>query len=225
MRALVSWSSGKDSALALYAVKPRYEIVGLLAIVDISHSPPLVTGHRIPLSLVEMQAENAGIPLYTVELPSDLPPTHVYERAVLEALDSLRRELEVEYVVYGDIFLRDVMEYKRRLLERVGLKPLYPLEGIDTITLTELTLNLGFKAIVVAVDPRRIPGDLVCSEFDRTFLKRLPATVDPAGERGEFHTFVYQAPFYRSPVNIEIKGVTIITNSSTGLEKRVCIIH
>lgn len=225
MKALVSWSSGKDSALALYAaMKAGYEILGLLTTIDVSNDPPVVTGHRVPLNLVEKQAESLNLPLYTVELPRDLPPLHVYEKAVLETLVKLKGELGVKYVVYGDIFLWDMMEYKRRLLERVNMKPLYPLEGIDTVTLSEIILSLGFKAVVVAVDPRRAIGDLVCRDYDRVFLERLPVTVDPAGEYGEFHTFVYQAPLYRSPVNFKVQSVSM-ERSETGsvvMEKLVC---
>ncbi len=222
MRALISWSSGKDSALALYAaVKAGYEIVGLLTTVDVS-GYPVVTGHRVLLNLVKLQAESIGLPLYTVSLPGDLPPSQVYENIMLEALGSLRRELGVKYVVYGDIFLRDVMEYKLKLLERVDMKPVYLLEGFDTITVTELQLGIGLKAIVVAVDPQRAPRDMVCAELDRTLLKRLPATVDPAGELGEYHTFVYKAPFYKSDINFKILGVTRIQNAHTGSEKLIC---
>jgi uncharacterized protein (TIGR00290 family) len=225
LKALVSWSSGKDSALALYAaMKAGYEILGLLTTIDVSNDPPVVTGHRVPLNLVEKQAESLNLPLYTVELPRDLPPLHVYEKAVLETLVKLKGELGVKYVVYGDIFLWDMMEYKRRLLERVNMKPLYPLEGIDTVTLSEIILSLGFKAVVVAVDPRRAIGDLVCRDYDRVFLERLPVTVDPAGEYGEFHTFVYQAPLYRSPVNFKVQSVSM-ERSETGsvvMEKLVC---
>jgi uncharacterized protein (TIGR00290 family) len=228
LKALVSWSSGKDSALALYAaVKAGYEILGLLTTVDVASDPPVVTGHRVPLDLVKKQAESLNLPLYTVELPGDLPPPHVYEKAVLETLVRLKGELGVEYVVYGDIFLWDMMEYKRKLLERVNMKPLYPLEGIDTVTLSEIILSLGFKAVVVAVDPRRAPGDLLCRDYDRVFLERLPTTVDPAGEYGEFHTFVYQAPLYRSPVNFKIGGVSTVRSEigSIIMEKLVCNIY
>jgi uncharacterized protein (TIGR00290 family) len=228
LKALVSWSSGKDSALALYAaVKAGYEILGLLTTVDVASDPPVVTGHRVPLNLVRKQAESLNLPLYTVELPGDLPPSHVYEKAILETLVRLKGELGVEYVVYGDIFLWDMMEYKRKLLERVSMKPLYPLEGIDTVTLSEIILSLGFKAVVVAVDPRRVPGDLLCRDYDRGFLEELPVTVDPAGEYGEFHTFVYQAPLYRSPVNFKVEGVSTVRSeiSSTIVEKLVCNIY
>jgi uncharacterized protein (TIGR00290 family) len=228
LKALVSWSSGKDSALALYAaVKAGYEILGLLTTVDVSSDPPVVTGHRIPLDLVEKQAESLNLPPYTVELPGDLPPSHVYEDAILETLVRLKGELGVEYVVYGDLFLWDMMEYKRRLLEKVNMKPLYPLEGIDTVTLSEIILSLGFKAVVVAVDPRRAPGDLLCRDYDRVFLERLPVTVDPAGEYGEFHTFLYQAPLYRSPVNFKIGGVSMVRSEigSIVVEKLVCNIY
>jgi diphthamide synthase (EF-2-diphthine--ammonia ligase) len=176
---------------------------------------------------VEKQAESLNLPLYTVELPRDLPPSHVYENAILETLVRLKGELGVDYVVYGDLFLRDMMEYKRRLLEKVNMKPLYPLEGIDTITLSEIILSLGFKAVVVAVDPRRAPGDLLCRDYDRRFLEELPATVDPAGEYGEFHTFLYQAPLYRSPVNFKVGGVSMVRSKidSIIVEKLVCNIY
>jgi uncharacterized protein (TIGR00290 family) len=225
LKALVSWSSGKDSALALYAaVKAGYEILGLLTTVDVSSDPPVVTGHRVPLDLVERQAESLNLPLYIVELPGDLPPSHVYEKAILETLVRLKGELGVDYVVYGDIFLRDMMEYKRRLLQRVNMKPLYPLEGIDTVTLSEIILSLGFKAVVVAVDPRRTPRDLLCRDYDRRFLEELTVTVDPAGEYGEFHTFLYQAPLYRSPVNFKVGGVSTVRSEigSIAVEKLVC---
>jgi len=224
VRAVVSWSGGKDSALALYAVlRGGFEVVGLVTTVDLRSW--VVTGHRVPVRLVELQARAVGLPLYTVGLPGDLPEVSVYEEAVLDVLSRLKSELNVGYVVYGDIHLRDVMEYKRRLLERIDLKAVYPLEGLDPITLTDIALNLEFKAIIVALDPARVAADLVCRELDRRALKKLPAAVDPAGEYGEYHTFVYKAPIYREDLRLEVRGVSLFEDPHTGSRKLVCNIE
>lgn len=203
-RAAVSWSGGKDSALALYSmVRSGFTVEWLVVTVDSSRG--VTTGHRVPVELVRAQARLAGLKLLEVELPGDLPPERVYRSRMLEALELLRSR-GVEYIGHGDLFLWDMIEYKEVLARDAGLESVFPLVGIDSATLVEAVFSLGIGAVVVAVNPERLSRASACSEFDRRFAEGLPATVDRAGEYGEFHTFVYKHPLFEGVVRFRRSG-------------------
>ncbi len=202
-RAVVSWSSGKDSMLSLYyARKFGVEIVGLLS--TITRDYRRVTLHGIHESLVEAQAGSLGLELFKVYIPAS-PSNKEYERAMKEALARLKRR-GVEAIVFGDIFLRDVREYREKMLRGTGVKPLFPIWGVDTRILSAVLLQLGVKAVIASVDPSVLDPSWVCTDYTLNFIESLPSAVDPCGERGEFHTFVYDSPLFRKPVSIERRG-------------------
>lgn len=201
MRVVVSWSSGKDSALALYAAKRwGLEVKGLLTTADVSED--VVTGHRVEVELVRSQARSAGLPLYEVRLPSDLPPLAEYESVMSRALAELR-EKGIEGVVYGDIFQRDMIEYKQDFLRRLGLEAVYPLYGLPSALVVESSLSLGFK-IIVATDASK--SHAICEEMSWRTLRSIPAAWDIAGEYGEYHTFVIDGPIFAESIRVKTAG-------------------
>lgn len=205
---LVSWSGGKDSLVALMELlrAGRYEVAGLLSCVTESYDR--VSIHGVRRALLERQAESLGIRLFQVSIPKDAT-NEIYERRMTEALHELRAEMSVEAVAFGDLFLEDVRAYRERLLDQVGLPCIFPVWGWDTTLLIENFVGLGFKAVVVAADATKLDADFVGTQINKDFLRRLPAGVDPCGERGEFHTFVYDGASFKFPVKFT-HGETVL---------------
>ncbi len=226
MRALVFWSSGKDSALALLRLRALgLEVAGLVTTVD--STSKVVTGHRVPVELVRQQAERLGVPLYEIELPEDFPPTEVYEEAILRELPRIKRESGARVAAHGDVHERSMMEYKRMLLRRVGIESLYPLDGLSSADVVSAVLAEGIRALVVTADVVKLglelARELVCTTLDWRVLGKLPAAADVAGEGGEYHTFVYYMPGFREPVGVMARGVRL--ESWRLGRKLVCVVE
>jgi uncharacterized protein (TIGR00290 family) len=200
-RAVVSWSSGKDSAYALHEVRRSgdLEVVGLLT--TITETYGRVSMHGVREAVLDAQARAAGLPLYKVPIPAPCP-NEVYEQAMGSML---RRLLEdgVRNVVFGDLFLEDIRAYREEKLRGTGIEPVFPLWGRPTPQLAEEMIDSGLRARIVALDPRHLPKAFAGRLFDRTLLADLPAEVDPCGERGEFHTCVTAGPMFDRPVPVE----------------------
>ena len=205
-KAVVSWSSGKDSAYALWEIlrAGNLEVVGLLT--TVTRAFGRVSMHGVRGELVEAQARAAGLPLFQVEIPSPCP-NEVYERAMGAAVAELVTQ-EVREIVFGDLFLHDIREYRERRLAPAGIRPVFPLWGRDTGRLAREMIRSGIEAVVVCVDPRKLPKAFAGRAFDTTFLRDLPAEVDPCGENGEFHTFVRAGPMFSRPVECA-RGPTV----------------
>lgn len=198
MKALVSWSSGKDSALALYHAKKSFEVVGLFT--TLSESSKRIGMHEVPEELLDAQCESLGLPLTKIFLPN--PCTNqVYEDRLTKALLDWKSR-GVTHIVFGDLYLKDIREYREAFLSTLGLTPVFPLWNQNTKELANQILALGFKAVVTNVDPKALASSHIGEEFDSDFLKSLPMNVDPCGENGEFHTFVYDGPIFRHHVEI-----------------------
>jgi uncharacterized protein (TIGR00290 family) len=203
-RALLSWSSGKDSAWALHALRSRgeVEVVGLVTTVNAAAGR--VAMHAVREELLRAQAAAAGLPLVTVPIPS--PCTNEeYEAAFGAALDAARSR-GVEAVAFGDLFLEDVRAYRERQVAAAGLRPLFPLWGLDTSRLAGEMLAAGVRARITCIDPRALPRALAGREWNATLLAELPPDADPCGERGEFHTFCWNGPMFARPVRVVVGG-------------------
>jgi uncharacterized protein (TIGR00290 family) len=203
---VLSWSGGKDSALALHELlmDPTVDLRGLLTTVTDGYDR--VSMHGVRTSLVAAQAAALEIPLWSVRIPPSAT-NEQYEQAMVEGLASIRRD-GIEAIAFGDLFLGDVRAYRERLVAGTGLRPVFPLWGKPTVDLAQRFVSNGFKAIVVCVDPRQIDVSHCGAEYDAALLGALPGSADPCGERGEFHTFVYDGPMFREPV-VTQRGVVV----------------
>lgn len=198
MKVSISWSSGKDAALALYSIKQE----GLLEVVslhtNISKEMGRVGMHGTPLALVEAQAQAIGLPLEIVQVAAN-STNQSYEEAMLHYYSQLR-EQGLEGIVFGDIFLEDLRTYREQLVAKAGLQAYFPLWQWPTAHLAEQLVALNFKAVVCAADDRYFSADAAGSNYDRQFLAHLPEDCDPCGENGEFHTFVADGPYFKKPI-------------------------
>lgn len=209
-KVIVAWSSGKDSALALYEVlnAGSYEVIALLTTVTWDYDR--ISIHGVRRVLLEQQATALRIPLEEIFIPKGASNVE-YESELLKALRR-HRDNSVCSVVFGDIFLADVRKYRERLLAEIGVKGLFHLWGKSTRLLASRFIKLGFKAVVTSVDSTLLTKDFVGQEFDETFLSRLPANVDPCGENGEFHSFVYDGPIFNEKVAFK-KGEVVLRDN------------
>jgi diphthamide synthase (EF-2-diphthine--ammonia ligase) len=185
-QAWLSWSSGKDSALALHEVRSagEIEVTGLLTTVNAPAGR--VAMHDVRQELLQAQAATLGLPLHVVQLPWPCP-NPVYEQLMSAALDAARRQ-DVSQVIFGDLFLEDIRAYRAASLAGTGMTPVFPLWGRPTADLAREILAVGIRAVITCVDPAQAPKTLAGRRYDQTFLRALPEGVDPCGENGEFHT-------------------------------------
>ena len=206
-KVLLSWSGGKDAALALHELRrsKAYQVVGLLT--TVSEAYDRVTMHGIRRVLLERQAEALALPLHTVFLPTTVSDEE-YGDIMREAL---QRYLVADILcaAFGDIFLEDVRKYREEHLAAIGMRAVLPLWGRDSTQLARSFIDAGFKAIVTCVDSQSLDGAFVGRTFDEQFLSGLPPTVDPCGENGEFHTYVHDGPIFRHPIPFH-KGEVVV---------------
>lgn len=205
-KAFVSWSSGKDSAFALYEAQRLglAEIVGLVTTVNERFDR--VAMHGVRSALLDRQIASLNIHAIKVLIPS--PCTNeIYEARMGEACAAIKAA-GIHHMVFGDLFLQDVRAYRERTLAAFGITPIFPLWGRDTRQLAADMLDSGLVAHLVCLDPTRIAADFAGRRFDASLLKELPADIDPCGENGEFHTVVTEGPMFSSPIEISI-GKTV----------------
>ncbi len=204
-RALLAWSSGKDSAWTLHVLRERgdVEVVGLLTTVN--EAVDRVAMHAVRRELLDAQARAAGLPLRSVPIPSPCPNVE-YERRMAAAVARARAD-GVTAIAFGDLFLDDVRAYRIRTLAATGVEPLFPLWGRPTDRLARDMLAGGLAATLTCVDPAQLDPRFVGRRFDAALLDELPATVDPCGERGEFHTFCHAGPMFAAPIAVRLGDV------------------
>jgi uncharacterized protein (TIGR00290 family) len=202
----MSWSSGKDSTLALHSVRAAgdVDVVGLLTTVNTTAQR--VAMHAVRRSLLEAQADALGLPLHVVDLPWPCP-NDVYEERMSNAVAAARIS-GVEVMVFGDLFLEDVRRYREQSLEGSGLAPLFPLWQRPTPEVAHDLVALGVRAVITCVDPQQAPREIAGRWYDEDLLASLPPNVDPCGENGEFHTFAVDGPGFAHPVDIAV-GETV----------------
>jgi uncharacterized protein (TIGR00290 family) len=201
-KVVLSWSGGKDSVLSLRELKRHgeYEVVTLLT--TITEGYDRISMHGVRTLLLEKQAELLGIRLHKVYIPKDAN-NETYEKSMIEAL-AMYPAMDVKEIAFGDVYLEDVKAYREKLIGRTQLKSVYPIWKRDTKELITEFIGEGYKAITVCIDTKKLPESFLGRELDKDFIKELPANVDPSGENGEYHTFVYDGPDFREPVKFEL---------------------
>ncbi len=201
-KVLLSWSSGKDSVWALHLLRQQLDLEVAALLTSFNSAADRVAMHAVRRGLVETQAGRTGVPQWAVDLPWPCSNAEyeermrgVCQRAVSEGITA---------VAFGDLFLQDIREYRERQLRGTGLDPLFPVWQIPTAQLARDMISAGVKAKITCVDPAQVDRSFAGRDFDQTLLDSLPASVDPCGENGEFHTFVYDAPVFTRPIEIRM---------------------
>lgn len=205
-RALLAWSSGKDSAWALHVLRQQgeVEVVGLLT--TLNEAFGRVAMHAVRAQLLRAQAESAGLPLTTVPLPWPCSNAE-YEARMSDAMADARMR-GISVVAFGDLYLEDIRRYREERLAGTGLRPIFPLWGEPTAALARRMIDGGLRARLTCVDPRRLPATFAGRDFDAALLAELPPGVDPCGENGEFHSFAYAGPMFER--SIAIRGGEVV---------------
>ena len=201
-KALFNWSSGKDSAFALYKTlqNNEFEIVSLLT--SVSEQYQRISMHGVRVELLELQAKSLQLPLTKMMIP-EMPTMEVYENVMKNTLSKFK-ENGVTHSIFGDIFLEDLRKYREDKLKEGGFVGEFPLWKIDTTELIHDFINLGFKTIVTCVNEKYLDQSFVGRIIDESFINDLPDNVDVCGENGEFHTFCFDGPIFKNPVEFEI---------------------
>lgn len=217
---LMNWSGGKDSALALYYAlrDPRYQVTDLLTSVNAHFQR--VSMHGVRVALLEQQAQRIGLPLTQLELP-ETPDMAEYERLMAATLAPLQAR-GIRHALFGDLHLEDLRHYREQQLARVGMEAVFPLWQRPNADLLREYLNLGFRAVVVCVNEKYLDASFCGRELDADFLRDLPSDVDSCGENGEYHSFVFEAPYFSAPIAFERGEIVRRTYQRPAVASTVC---
>jgi len=197
---LFCWSGGKDSAMALHTILQRDDVQVTALLTTVTEGYERISMHGVRRELLERQAQSIGLPLHEVRIPPQCV-NPIYEARMEEAL-RVHYNRGVRKVAFGDIFLEDLRVYREKNLARIGMTALFPIWKRDTRELIRLFHAQRFRAIAVCVDPKVLDRRFAGRELDESFFPDLPPGVDPCGENGEFHTFVFDGPIFRSPIPV-----------------------
>jgi uncharacterized protein (TIGR00290 family) len=206
---ILSWSGGKDSSLALAALRedPAFDVIALLTTVTPAYDR--ISIHGVRRALLEAQARSIGLPVHEITL-EPLSSNEAYDAAVERAMADVRRRYpEVTRVAYGDLFLEDVRAYRLTRMSQLGFECVFPIWGRPTDALAREFIDRGFKARLVCVDTTQLDGSFSGRAFDHALLRDLPPSVDPCGERGEFHTFVSGGPDFAADIPYQVGPVVL----------------
>jgi len=197
---ILGWSGGKDSALALHALldDSRYEVVSLLT--TLTEDFDRIAMHGVRRALLLQHADAIGLPLDEVWIKHGAGNSE-YEAAMLKSIGRFR-ENGITKMAFGDLFLEDIRDYREKMLQQLDMDCVFPIWGRDTTELAEEFVAQGFRAKTCCIDTRKLEDSFCGRDLTRDFFHDLPAGVDPCGENGEFHTFVYDAPEFREPIEI-----------------------
>jgi len=207
-KVVLAWSGGKDSAMALYALlgSGRYEVVSLLT--TVSKQYERISHHGVRVELLEQQAAAIGIRLHKLYLHQANCSIEDYEAVMKKAMLEYK-EKNVRTVAFGDIFLQDLREYRERNLAKVGMKGIFPIWGRDTTEIVRTFIALGFKAYLTCVDSEKLGEEFAGRPIDADLIRDLPDGVDPCGENGEFHSYVYDGPIFQQSVEVSAGEVVL----------------
>jgi uncharacterized protein (TIGR00290 family) len=206
-KAVLSWSSGKDSAFALHQVRQagEYEVIGVLTTVTADYQR--VSMHGVREELLDAQVSSLGLPCRKIRIPAPCPNA-IYELEMATALAEFR-ERDVRHVVFGDLFLEDIRAYREARLAEVGMEGVFPLWMRDTTALAREMLEAGVQATLTCVDLKKLDASFAGKSFDASLLAALPTDIDPCGENGEFHTFTSAGPMFKTPIAFRSGDVVI----------------
>ncbi|MEM0287312.1 MAG: diphthine--ammonia ligase [Nitrososphaerota archaeon] len=209
-KVVMSWSGGKDSSLALHALlgSMKYDVKLLLTTVTKDYGR--ISMHGVREELLRKQSQALGIPLDIAYISKNANNSE-YESKMREKVEAYK-SMNIRKVAFGDIFLQDVREYRESRMSKAGMECLFPIWGANTKELAKEFIRLGFKAILCTVDPRVLSKDFAGREFSEDLLEKLPDTVDPCGEKGEFHTFVYDGPDFQEPIRVRVGEIVLRDN-------------
>ena len=201
----LSWSSGKDSAWALHVLRQsgEYEVTGLFTTVNATFGR--VAMHAVRIELLRRQAQAVGLPLYLIEIP--YPCSDEQYAAAMADFVALARSENVRCMAFGDLYLRDVRRYREERMQGTGIEAVFPLWEKSTRALLEEMLANGLRACLTCVDPRVLPAEFAGRELTTALLASMPSGIDPCGENGEFHSFVFDGPMFAEPLDIEMGEV------------------
>ena len=210
-RVMLAWSGGKDSAWTLHVLRARgdLEVAGLFTTVN--KDTGRIAVHEVRRELLEAQARAAAAPLQVIPIPRPCPNA-VYERAIADFVAAAKRR-GVTHIAFGDLFLEDIRRYREKQFAGSGVELLFPLWGLPTRALAEEMTASGLRAWITCVDSKRAPREWAGKVFDAAFVASVPQGIDPCGENGEFHTFVFEGPMLRAPVRASLGHVTEGENS------------
>ncbi len=215
-KSIFNWSGGKDSALALHKIlnEGQFDIHALMTTVNSQFNR--ISMHGVRKELLYAQGKAIGLPVREILLP-EMPSMTDYDQTMKNTLLDLKKE-GITHSIFGDIFLEDLKKYREDRLAEVGLKGHFPLWKKDTTALIHEFIDLGFKTIVVCIHADKLPEEFAGRVIDRDFLKDLPKDVDPCGENGEFHTFVFDGPIFKEPVSFS-QGEKVFKSYNTPKSK------
>ncbi len=204
-KALMSWSSGKDSAWALHKLQqnPEIDLVGLFCTVNKKFDR--VAMHGVRVELLQKQAWSIGLPLEIIEIPHPCSNAE-YEKIMGQFVERAKRK-NIEHFAFGDLFLEDVRNYREKKLKGSGIKPIFPVWGIPTDKLLREMISGGLKAVITCINPKQIAKEFVGKKLDENFLYSLPKNIDPCGENGEFHSFVFDGPMFKEKIEIFVGDI------------------
>jgi uncharacterized protein (TIGR00290 family) len=203
LRVALAWSGGKDSSLTLGSLQadPQVEVVALLTTVTREYDR--VSMHGVRRTVLHAQTQSIGLPLFESSIPAKASNT-AYEEAFARTLSDLHQHYpDVRHLAFGDLFLTEVRAYREKLLSALGWIPLFPLWGRDTEEVAREFVDAGYRAVLTCVDTTQLSAGFAGREYDRSLLAQLPEAIDPCGERGEFHTCVYDGPIFSRPLALE----------------------
>lgn len=204
-KALMSWSTGKDSAWTLYKLQQNQdvELVGLFCTINKEFERVAIHGVRV--ELLKQQAERLRLPIEIIELP--YPCSNADYETIMGQFIKRAKGQAIEYFAFGDLFLEDIRNYREKQFKGSGIKPIFPIWGIPTDKLSRDMVSSGVRAVITCIDPKQIPEEFVGRVYDDDFLDALPDTVDPCGENGEFHSFAFSGPMFKEPIDIVVGDI------------------
>ncbi len=206
-KAVFSWSTGKDSALALHSIlkQKEYEIVSLVTTVTEDYGR--VSMHGLRVELLDRQAQSIGIPLKKIFIPKECT-NEIYEKSFSDGMQEYI-DSGIRNIVFGDIFLEDVKNYRLKQMDQIGMKCIFPIWHENSLELANRFIDQGFRAKTICVDSKVLGEQFAGIEYDRSFLSQLPDNIDKCGENGEFHTFTYDGPYFKNRVECKAGDIVL----------------